>query len=123
MDKPFYTIPSGVRELFPPLPAISRKIEQKIVDFFSLYGYEEISTPVFMYELHTRNELFEPFENTFFKLTDKNTGETLILRPDVSLQILQMVLNKKTTGDILQWINLSILFPPVLGSCFLHSRL
>jgi len=95
MDKPFYTIPSGVRELFPPLPAISRKIEQKIVDFFSLYGYEEISTPVFMYELHTRNELFEPFENTFFKLTDKNTGETLILRPDVSLQILQMVLNKK----------------------------
>ncbi|MEA1994564.1 MAG: ATP phosphoribosyltransferase regulatory subunit [Campylobacterota bacterium] len=95
MDKPFYSIPSGVRELFPPLPTISRKIEQEIMEFFSLYGYEEISTPVFMYELHMRNNLFEPFESTFFKLTDRNTGETLVLRPDVSLQILQMVLNKR----------------------------
>lgn len=95
MDNPFYSIPSGVRELFPPLPAISRKIEQETIEFLSLYGYQEISTPVFMYEANMRSELFEPFKGILFKLTDRNTGETLVLRPDVSLQILQMVLNKR----------------------------
>ncbi|AEA34616.1 ATP phosphoribosyltransferase regulatory subunit [Hippea maritima] len=85
-------IPSGVVQFFEPLTSIRRKAENTIIEFFKSKGYEEIITPTFVYEDSVSEFLFEPLKNKLFKIVDKNSGQTMILRADITLQITQAVL-------------------------------
>ena len=85
-------IPSGVVLFFEPLSSIRREAENKLIDLFKDNGYSEIITPTFVYEDSVSEFLFEPLKNKLFKMVDKNSGQTMILRADITLQITQAVL-------------------------------
>ncbi len=85
-------IPSGVVQFFEPLSSIRRETEDKILKLFKSRGYQEIITPTFVYEDSVSEFLFEPLKNKLFKIVDRTSGQTMILRADITLQITQAVL-------------------------------
>ncbi|WP_022671226.1 ATP phosphoribosyltransferase regulatory subunit [Hippea alviniae] len=85
-------IPSGVVLFFEPLSSIRREAENKLISLFKDSGYSEIITPTFVYEDSVSEFLFEPLKNKLFKIVDKNSGQTMILRADITLQITQAVM-------------------------------
>ncbi len=85
-------IPSGVVQFFEPLSSIRRSTENKILGLFKSKGYQEVVTPTFVYEDSVSEFLFEPLKNKLFKIVDKSSGQTMILRADITLQITQAVL-------------------------------
>ncbi len=85
-------IPSGVVQFFEPLSSLRREAEGKILKLFKDRGYQEIITPTFVYEDSVSEFLFEPLKNKLFKIVDRTSGQTMILRADITLQITQAVL-------------------------------
>ena len=85
------SIPSGVVQFFEPISSKRRAIENRLVDFFKRYGYKEIVTPTFSYENAISKGLFEPLKTRLFKFIDRNSKETLTLRADITMQIMQAV--------------------------------
>ena len=85
-------IPSGVVQFFEPLSSIRRETEDRILKLFKSRGYQEIITPTFVYEDSVSEFLFEPLKNKLFKIVDRTSGQTMILRADITLQITQAVL-------------------------------
>ncbi len=85
-------IPSGVVQFFEPISSLRRDVENKILGLFKNRGYQEIITPTFVYEDSVSEFLFEPLKNKLFKIVDKTSGKTMILRADITLQITQAVL-------------------------------
>ncbi len=85
-------IPSGVVQFFEPISSLRREVEGKILRLFKDRGYQEIITPTFVYEDSVSEFLFEPLKNKLFKIVDRTSGQTMILRADITLQITQAVL-------------------------------
>ena len=85
-------IPSGVVHFFEPISSLRRETENKILNLFKDRGYQEIITPTFVYEDSVSEFLFEPLKDKLFKLVDRASGKTMILRADITLQITQAVL-------------------------------
>ncbi len=87
-----HNIPKGVLQFFYPYSRKRRDIENKIMDFLDSKGYKEIVTPTFIYEDNVYQDLYEPLKSKLFKFVDRNSGKTIILRPDVTLQVALAVL-------------------------------
>ncbi|WP_035587418.1 ATP phosphoribosyltransferase regulatory subunit [Hippea jasoniae] len=85
-------IPSGSVQFFEPLSSIRRKAENTIIELLAKHGYKEIVTPTFVYEDSISEYLFEPLKKKLFKIVDKTNGQTMILRADITLQLMQAVL-------------------------------
>ncbi len=85
-------LPSGVVQFFEPLSSKRREIENVLIAFFKSKGYKEIITPSFSYETEISEGLFEPLKSRLFKFIDSTTSETLILRADITMQVMQAVL-------------------------------
>ncbi len=85
-------IPSGVVQFFEPISSLRREAESRILKLFKERGYQEIITPTFVYEDSVSEFLFEPLKNKLFKIIDRTSGQTMILRADITLQITQAVL-------------------------------
>ncbi len=85
------SIPSGVVQFFEPISSKRRAIENQLVEFFKKHNYREIVTPTFSYENAISKGLFEPLKTRLFKFIDRNNGETLTLRADITMQIMQAV--------------------------------
>jgi len=85
-------IPSGVVQFFEPISSLRRETENRILKLFKDRGYQEIITPTFVYEDSVSEFLFEPLKNKLFKIIDRTSGQTMILRADITLQITQAVL-------------------------------
>ncbi len=86
------SIPSGVVQFFEPLSSLRRSTENSLIEFFKDNSYKEIVTPSFSYENGISSGLFEPLKTKLFKLIDKSSGQTMILRADITMQIMQAVL-------------------------------
>jgi len=87
-----HNIPKGVLQFFYPYSRKRREIENKMMDYLDAKGYKEIVTPTFIYEDHVYQDLYEPLKSKLFKFVDRNSGKTIILRPDVTLQVAFAVL-------------------------------
>jgi ATP phosphoribosyltransferase regulatory subunit len=86
------SIPSGVVQFFEPISSTRRKIENSLIDFYVSNGYSEIVTSLFSYENSLFEGLFEPLKTQLFKIIDKNSGQTMILRADITMQITQAIM-------------------------------
>ncbi|MGC8790755.1 MAG: ATP phosphoribosyltransferase regulatory subunit [Desulfurella sp.] len=87
-----HNIPKGVLQFFYPHSRKRRDIENKIMDYLDSKDYKEIVTPTFIYEDNVYQDLYEPLKSKLFKFVDRNSGKTIILRPDVTLQVALAVL-------------------------------
>ncbi len=88
-------MPSGAVQFFAPLSSLRRKTENALMDFFNDKGYKEVVTSLFSYENSIFEGLFEPLRTKLFKVVDKNSGQTMVLRADITMQITQAII----TGD------------------------
>ncbi len=88
-------MPSGVVQFFEPLSSLRRKTENDLVNFYTRKGYKEVVTSLFSYENNIFDSLFEPLKTKLFKVVDKNSGQTMVLRADITMQITQAII----TGD------------------------
>lgn len=73
--------PEGVRDYYGDEFARRLALSQKIREVFSLYGFQEIMTPVFEYFDIFNAERGSVASRYMYKLFDRD-GETLVLRPD-----------------------------------------
>jgi ATP phosphoribosyltransferase regulatory subunit len=80
-------IPDGVRVYNRKETYQIKEIENKILQVFEKWGYEEITLPSFEYfDVHTKG-LGENVSNKTFKIVDRSSGEILCLRADFTSQI------------------------------------
>ncbi len=86
------SIPAGVVQFFEPISSIRRQTENRLIDFFVSKGYKEIVTSLFSYENSIFEGLFDPLKTKLFKVVDKNSGQTMILRADITMQITQAII-------------------------------
>lgn len=88
-----YLIPAGTRDLFLDECNSKKKLQSKIEDIFSKWGYEEIVTPTI--------EFYQTFNSGFHKLKEEDVykffdekGKILVLRPDMTIPIARVVATK-----------------------------
>lgn len=87
-----HNIPKGVLQFFYPYSRKRRDVENQIMDYLDSKDYKEIVMPTFIYEDNVYQDLYEPLKSKLFKFVDRNSGKTIILRPDVTLQVALAVL-------------------------------
>lgn len=83
--------PRGVTSLLPEAAFRKRYIEGSILNTFSLWGFQEVITPVFEYLDVISIGLGEEFIDMGYKFVDRSSGRLMLLRPDVTPQIARMV--------------------------------
>jgi len=106
-------LPKGVRTFNPKESFILSWIEKNIEDNFKLWGYEKVILPLLEYYDAHKNVLNEEILKKTFRLVDRYEGETLILRPDFTVQIARYIasLQEKEfpirlyyTGDVFRYV-------------------
>jgi ATP phosphoribosyltransferase regulatory subunit len=80
-------IPKGVRLYLPPDAARKREVESKLLDVFLRWGFQEILTPTLDYYETAARGLGHQSLGDLFKIIDRETGELLTLRSDITPQI------------------------------------
>ncbi len=79
--------PRGCITLLPDLAERRRTIESLCIDAMRKWGYREITTPIFEYLDVISRGAGEDLVESGYKLTDRQSGRVMILRPDVTPQI------------------------------------
>ena len=78
--------PEGVWDLLPDMARQKRKLEEKIQELFSRWGYQEVSTPAFEYSANFVGEMKDGLAEQLYRLWDER-GRTLVLRPDFTIPL------------------------------------
>ncbi|HHZ16027.1 MAG TPA: ATP phosphoribosyltransferase regulatory subunit [Peptococcaceae bacterium] len=93
MNRDFLHIPPGMRDWLPGEAWRKRKLVNRLLKAISLWGYEEINTPLLEYYqvLLPGENLWEP--DHLYKLTDRD-GRILALRSEMTTPIARVVSSK-----------------------------
>lgn len=106
--------PRGTRDLSSDELKVERYVEESLKKIFSLYGYEEIETPIFEHlELFTRKSGSEVI-NQIYHFEDKS-GRKLALRPELTAPSIRFYNNQLKSRPK----PLKIYY---LGPCFRYER-
>lgn len=90
MSKPkVFEKPTGVKDHLPEVVAKLRRIETRVLDCMSTWGYNQIITPTLEF-YDTVGAASSTSDKKLFKLLDQN-GRTLVLRPDLTAPIARVV--------------------------------
>lgn len=83
-------LPAGVSDLLPPEAAALRQLEQRLLNCFRSWGYQEVMTPTF--EFATTFQAGSPAgeEGALYKFIDRQ-GRVLALRPEMTAPIARLV--------------------------------
>lgn len=79
-------MPPGVRVFLPREAARKRDLEGKLLSVFSRWGFQEIVTPTFEY-YEASSPSGPTLSEEAFKIIDRETGQILTLRTDITPQI------------------------------------
>ena len=63
--------PEGVWDLLPDMARQKRKLEEKIQELFSRWGYQEVSTPAFEYSANFVGEMKDGLAEQLYRLWDE----------------------------------------------------
>ncbi|GMT44112.1 MAG: ATP phosphoribosyltransferase regulatory subunit [bacterium] len=85
------SFPEGGAFLPAPFAAQRRKLENRLIEIIEEYGYHEIATSVFLYADQIERVLPSSIFEQSYKLTDRFTGRTILIRPDITLQVAKLV--------------------------------
>ncbi|MCM3551153.1 ATP phosphoribosyltransferase regulatory subunit [Alkalihalobacillus clausii] len=90
MSEPFmFEKPLGMRDVLPNLHSMQRKLGDRVLQEFRLWGYEQVQTPTLEY-YETVGKASAISDKQLFKLIDFH-GNTLVLRPDMTAPIARLV--------------------------------
>lgn len=81
-------IPEGTKDYLQKEAYIQRSVVNKLLNLFSLWGYNEIKTP--MLEKWDIVKKKNVYDQKFFSLLDR-TGDLLILRPEITAPVARVV--------------------------------
>lgn len=79
--------PRGCINLLPGFAERKRVLESRCLDAMRKWGYREVITPIFEYLDVISRGAGEDLTESGYKLTDRQSGRVMILRPDVTPQI------------------------------------
>ncbi len=82
--------PRGTRLFLPAMAAKKRLLEERLLDVFLRWGFQEVVTPTFEYLDILTLGLGEAYQEQLFKLEERRTGRLLALRPDLTTQIAKL---------------------------------
>jgi ATP phosphoribosyltransferase regulatory subunit len=91
MKSPRSLIPIGIATLLPETAQHVRKLEDQLLAYLDRWGYQEIILPTFEYLDVLSVGLAPAILGKCYKLSDRTSGRTLVLRPDATAQIARMV--------------------------------
>jgi len=74
-----------------PFASERRRLENRLIEILEEYGYSEIATSVFFYADQIERLLPRSIFEQSYKLTDRFTGRTMLIRPDITLQVAKLV--------------------------------
>lgn len=87
------TIPAGMKDWLPGEAAARRELVNRLLEAISLWGYEEINTPVLeYYQVLQKGENAARADN-LYKLIDRD-GSILALRPEMTTSIARVAASK-----------------------------
>jgi ATP phosphoribosyltransferase regulatory subunit len=87
---PNHPLPAGMRDLLPPEAAQRRRLSRRLLDHFSLYGYELVTPPAFELAEVLERGLGTLDPRDVLRFVEPESGEVAALRPDVTPQIARM---------------------------------
>lgn len=82
--------PRGCMNLLPVYAEKKRAVETLCLDVMRTWGYREVITPIFEYLDVIARGAGEDLIESGYKLTDRQSGRVMILRPDVTPQIARL---------------------------------
>lgn len=85
----YFEKPQGTKDILPQKMAVMKKMIDKSLNLIEKWGYEEIETPVVEY-YQTVGLYSQIKEENLLKILD-GTGETVVLRPDLTAPIARVV--------------------------------
>jgi ATP phosphoribosyltransferase regulatory subunit len=83
-----------MRDLVPPEAGQRRALGRTIADVFASFGYAPVSTPPFELESVMLRALEDVDARTLLRFVDAETGEVVMLRPDITPQIARVVASR-----------------------------
>ena len=83
--------PKGVGPVFSRIASFRRETTSRLLQLFSLWGYTEITLPVFEYLDSLAPGLDPVLQHKAYTLQDRGSGHVLLLRPDATAQIARLV--------------------------------
>ncbi|MFQ5692245.1 MAG: ATP phosphoribosyltransferase regulatory subunit [Nitrospinota bacterium] len=93
-------IPKGVRLYLPPDAARKREVETRLLEVFQRWGFQEIVTPTLDYHETATRALGHQSLRDLFKIIDRETGELLTLRSDITPQIAHLAATSLRTRPL-----------------------
>ena len=91
-------IPVGMATILPHAAKQVRRIEARLLEQVSSWGYDEIILPTFEYLDVLAPGLEAELLETCYQFIDRTTGRTLLLRPDATAQVARTI-GMGLTGD------------------------
>ena len=90
-DAPLVT-PRGMGDLTPPFAAQRRALSRQLLSHFALRGYELVTPPLFEHaSVIDRGRTNERGAREFVRFVEPETGEVVVLRPDITPQVARIV--------------------------------
>jgi len=85
-----WPIPSGMRDLLPEEARQRRELENRLVDVFTGWGYQEVATPTLEFYDTLAVEMDAELDSQLYRFFDRD-GRLLVLRPDMTTPIARLV--------------------------------
>lgn len=87
MPKNLWMLPEGVQELLPPEAERVEVLRRKLLDLYSVWGYQLVQPPLIEYLDSLLTGTGQDLDLQTFKLIDQTSGRTLGVRADITPQV------------------------------------
>jgi ATP phosphoribosyltransferase regulatory subunit len=85
------SLPAGMRDMLPARARARRTLARAVIDRFEHYGYESVVLPAFEREETIALGLHQRARKEMVRFLDPDSGEVMVLRPDMTPQIARVV--------------------------------
>lgn len=89
-----WLLPEGIEEVLPPDAEALEMLSRRILDQFSVWGYELVMPPLIEYLESLLTATGEDLELQTFKITDQLTGRMMGVRADITPQAARIDINR-----------------------------
>jgi len=96
-------LPYGVIDYLPQTAKRKRMLEETLINLFEAWGYQEVITPTLEFsEIFAGGDIRSIDQGSVFQLFDRESGKTLVLRPDMTMPIARLVAGKLKNNQMPQ---------------------
>lgn len=93
------SLPAGMRDMLPPRAAHRRSLGRAVLQAFARFGYDLVGLPAFEREEVVARGLSARATQGLVRLLDPDSGEVMVLRPDMTPQIARVAATRFRSHD------------------------